>query len=219
MKSYGQYCALARALDRIGDRWTLLIIRELLIGPRRYSDIRAAVPAIATNLLARRLQELEAEGIVSRRRLDPPAAATVYELTDIGRGLEPAVLALIRWGGRWMGEKEPDQAFRPEWLALALKALIPAEALQDVDFVCKVELQGQDLKLRFSPQGVEALNRDAPPDVEIETTPGSLLEVVVGSRSLAAAVEEGRVAVRGDGKGLSRLSQVLSRGPLRTEVG
>ncbi len=210
MKTYGQYCALARALDHIGDRWTLLIVRELLIGPQRYSDIRAAVPAIATNLLARRLRDLEADGIVAKRRLAPPAASTIYELTDMGRELEPAVLALIRWGRHWMLEHEPDEAFKPEWLALALKALIPPEALEDIDFVCRLWMQGQDLELRFSPHGVELVNVDSPADLEIEATPASLLEVAAGYCSLDRAVHERRIAVRGDGEGLGRLSQVLS---------
>jgi DNA-binding HxlR family transcriptional regulator len=210
VKSYGQYCALARALDHIGERWTLLIVRELLIGPQRYSDIRAAVPAIATNLLARRLRDLEADGIVAKRRLTPPAASTVYELTDMGRELEPAVLALIRWGGHWMREQEPDQAFKPEWLALALKALIPPESLNDMDIVCNISLQGQNLKLRFSPHGVDVVNPDSPVDLEIETSPASLLEVAVGSCSLDRAVEDGRIAVRGDGEKLERLGQLLS---------
>lgn len=210
VKSYGQYCALARALDHIGDRWTLLIVRELLIGPQRYSDIRAAVPAIATNLLAQRLRDLEADGIVAKRRLAPPAASTVYELTDMGRQLEPAVLALIRWGGHWMREQEPDQAFKPEWLALALKALIPPESLEDMDFVCKIFLHGQDLKLRFSSHGVEIVDEDSSPDLEIETSPASLLEVAVGSCSLDRAVEDGRIAVRGNGEELERLGQLLS---------
>ena len=210
MKSYGQYCALARALDHIGDRWTLLIIRELLIAPKRYSDIRAAVPAIATNLLAQRLRELESQGIIARRRLPPPAGATVYELTAMGRELEPAVLALIRWGRHWMMEEQPGQAFRPEWLALALRALVPPEALQDVDLVCKVWLEGQPLALRFAGRGVEVASPDSSADVEIETSPACLLEVAVGVRSLDTALQEGRIAVRKDGEGLSHLGQLLS---------
>ncbi|MDQ4142514.1 MAG: helix-turn-helix transcriptional regulator [Actinomycetota bacterium] len=216
MKGYGQYCALARSLDRIGDRWTLLIIRELLIGPRRYSDIRAAVPAIATNLLSQRLRDLEAQGIVTRRRLPPPAASSVYELTEVGRELEPAVLALIRWGRHWMLEDQPQDTFKPGWLALALRALIPPESLRDVDLVCKFWLHGEELDLHFSEKGVEVASGDSRPSVEIETSPASLLEVAVAQRSFDSAVQEGRIAVRGDEEGRRLLRQALSAGAVAT---
>ncbi len=120
MRTYGQYCALAKALDHVGDRWTLLIVRELLVAPRRYSEIRAALPGIATNLLAERLRDLQSDYIV--RRVE---ATGSYELTEFGRGLEKAVHELVRWGGRWMGERKADEEFRPEWLAVALAALLP----------------------------------------------------------------------------------------------
>jgi len=113
-RTYGQHCGLARALDRVGERWTLLVVRELLVGPARYTDLRAALPGMATNLLADRLRALEAEGIVARRELPPPAASTVYELTEVGRDLEDAVHALIRWGGRWMAEPAPQDVLRPQ---------------------------------------------------------------------------------------------------------
>jgi DNA-binding HxlR family transcriptional regulator len=119
VKTYGQYCALAKALDHVGDRWTLLIVRELLIGPRRYSQIRAALPGIATNLLADRLRTLESDEVVSR------TPEGTYELTGFGRGLEDAVQGLVRWGGRWMGERDPRDTFQPDWLVVALRALLP----------------------------------------------------------------------------------------------
>ena len=118
MKSYGQHCALARALDRVGDRWTLLVVRELLVGPRRWSDLKAGLPGVATNLLAARLRELEQEGIV---RHDDGR----YELTEIGRGLSEPVRALIRWGGSFMASPAPGDAFSPHWLVVALGALVP----------------------------------------------------------------------------------------------
>ena len=130
-KRYGQWCGLAQALDRVGDRWTLLIVRELLIGPRRYSDLRANLPGIATNLLADRLRELERDGMVERREVPPPTPATVYELTGAGRALEEAVLALIRWGGRFLPSAPAGDAFRAEWLALALKAVLEPKAAEE----------------------------------------------------------------------------------------
>src|ERR1051325_5054084 len=106
-RAYDQFCALAVALDHIGERWTLLGIRELVTGPKRYSDRREGLPRIAANLLAARLRALVADGLVERRRLPRPAASTVYELTDLGRDLEPALLQLMRWGSRWMTRPSP----------------------------------------------------------------------------------------------------------------
>lgn len=123
MRSYDQFCGLARALDHVGHRWTLLIVRELLLGPKRFTDLREGLPGIANNLLADRLRQLQDDGLVTRRDLPPPAASTVYELTESGRELREAVHALIRWGGRWMIPGPQNDEFRPEWLVLALEAL------------------------------------------------------------------------------------------------
>lgn len=123
MRSYDQFCGLARALDHVGHRWTLLIVRELLLGPKRFTDLREGLPGIANNLLADRLRQLQDDGLVARRDLPPPAASTVYELTESGRELREAVEALIRWGGRWMIPGPGNDEFRPEWLVLALDAL------------------------------------------------------------------------------------------------
>src|ERR671929_273611 len=101
-KSYNQYCGLAYALDRVGERWTLLIIRELAAGPRRFSDLLSGLPGISTNLLSERLKELEQQGLLRRRKLPPPAASSVYELTAVGQALEPALLELGRWGSQFI---------------------------------------------------------------------------------------------------------------------
>jgi len=120
MKSYKQYCGLARALDIVGERWTLLIVRELLPGGRRYTDLLHALPGLTTNLLARRLRHLEEQGVVVREPLPPPARATVYALTPLGRQLEPAILALGRFGSRWLTQPRPDDhlAIRPMMVSL-----------------------------------------------------------------------------------------------------
>lgn len=123
-RTYGQYCGLARSLDRIGDRWTLLIVRELLIGPARYRDLQDGLPGVATNLLAQRLRQLEHDGIV-QRRLDAGGGSVLYELTSVGNDLEDAVRALVRWGKTWMETGQGDDAFRPRWLVIALRALLP----------------------------------------------------------------------------------------------
>ncbi|HXV56289.1 MAG TPA: winged helix-turn-helix transcriptional regulator [Gaiellaceae bacterium] len=125
-KSYGQFCGLARALDLVGERWALLVVRELLLGPRRFTDLLAGLPGVSTNVLSERLRRLERRGIVERSVLPPPAASAVYGLTPYGRDLEPVIAALGRWGARSLGPRQPDEALRSHWLALALKAFFHA---------------------------------------------------------------------------------------------
>jgi DNA-binding HxlR family transcriptional regulator len=123
MRSYGEFCPLAKALDVVGDRWSLLIVRELLIrGRARYSDIRQGVPGIATNLLADRLRELEAAGVVRRIAAKPPVATSMFELTDRGRALRSVLLALGEWGLPYLREASDDDAFLTHWLALPIEA-------------------------------------------------------------------------------------------------
>lgn len=119
MKRYDQYCPIACALGLVGERWTLLVARELMNGPKRYTDLVDGLPGIGTNILAARLKDLEAAGLVSRHKLPPPAASTVYELTDSGRRLRPVLHELARFGARYMGPP-PDEALEPGWLLGAL---------------------------------------------------------------------------------------------------
>src|ERR671937_2991699 len=122
MRSYGQFCALAKALDVVGDRWSLLIVRELMLRDAcRYTDLRNGLPGIATNLLADRLRELERAGVIEREEAPPPVAATVFRLTERGRQLRDAVHALGRWGGPLLADAPHDDAYRSHWLALPLE--------------------------------------------------------------------------------------------------
>ncbi len=179
MRSYGQYCGLAKALDHVGDRWTLLIVRELLIGRRRYSDIRGALPGIATNLLASRLRELEADGIVDR------SGDGRYELTELGRGLEGVVYELVRWGGRWMGERAAAESFRPEWLAVALAALLPRRRRG------KVEIRASDAILNVD-RGRVTVGPLEDADAVVEGAAEAILGVAAGKVPLS------RLRIRGD---------------------
>lgn len=122
MSTYGQFCGVARALDVVGERWTLLLVRELLVAPRRFTDLRDGLPGIAPNLLSRRLTALQEAGVVERRLAD---RGTVYALTPWGEELRGVVRELVRWAARSMaGGPAPDDAFRPEWLVVALDALL-----------------------------------------------------------------------------------------------
>ncbi len=152
-RTYGQFCALARALDHIGDRWTLLIVRELLRGPRSFAALRRGLDGVSTALLTERLQSLVADGLVVRGDGPQRSKAVTYALTASGRDLEPVLLALVRWGGRWMAEGPGDDHYDPAWALIALKAYVhdtpvvgsgaAGRVLVDVDGVqVSIELRG-----------------------------------------------------------------------------
>jgi DNA-binding HxlR family transcriptional regulator len=125
MRSYGQYCSVAKALDAIGDRWTLLIVRELLAqGPSRYTDLRNGLPGIATNLLAERLRELERAGVVVRDDAPPPVATTLFSLTPRGKQLKAVIDELGRWGMPLMAETTPEEEYRSRWLSMPVEQFL-----------------------------------------------------------------------------------------------
>jgi DNA-binding HxlR family transcriptional regulator len=126
-RDFGQYCGLARALELVGERWALLIVRNLVVRPRRYTELQTGLAGIPTNVLATRLKELEQAGIVERQVAPAPQRGVVYALTDVGRGLEPAVLALARWGATQLGEAQPGDVVSPEGLVLGLRARFQQE--------------------------------------------------------------------------------------------
>ena len=123
-KRYEQYCPVAHALDLVGERWALLVVRELLHGPKRYTDLAEHLPGIGTNILASRLRDLEACGIVAKRTLPPPAASRVYELTDYGRGLRAAIRELALWGARSLGPPTADDELFDGWLENAVDTVL-----------------------------------------------------------------------------------------------
>lgn len=132
-RSYDQACNVARALDVVGDRWTLLLIRELLIGPRRFRDLLAGLPGVGPNLLSDRLKQLQAEGVVERFELPPPASLSVYRLTAKGEALEAVVLELFRWSWTHLDDREPARFSHPAWTVVALKGLFNPSASLDID--------------------------------------------------------------------------------------
>jgi DNA-binding HxlR family transcriptional regulator len=129
-KRYDQYCPVAHALGLVGERWALLIVRELLHGPQRYTDLTASLPKIGTNILSSRLKDLEACGIVAKRRLPPPAASQVYELTEYGNALKPVIRELALWGIRSLGPPSLDDEPAPHWLEHALDTVFAPVAPQ-----------------------------------------------------------------------------------------
>ncbi|MFF4247117.1 winged helix-turn-helix transcriptional regulator [Streptomyces sp. NPDC001822] len=199
-RSYDQFCAAARALDSVGDRWTLLIVRELLAGPRRYTDLHADLPGVSTDVLASRLKDMEQGGLAVRRRLPPPAAAAVYELTEHGRGLLPVLTALARWGAPALAERRPTDAVRAHWFALPL-----LRALDGVihEGVVEVRLEEGEFHIRTGARaaGVEVYGYGpaGQPDACITLTTDVALAIGRGERTLAEAVREGTAQVLGDG--------------------
>lgn len=186
MRSYDQYCGLARALDHVGHRWTLLIVRELLLGPRRFTDLRDGLPGVANNLLADRLRQLQDDGLVSRRELPPPAASTVYELTESGRELREPVHALIRWGGRWMISGPRDDEFRPEWLVLALDALGAGQTQPDT--IIEFNLSDTTIRLtRIEGRLAIADTSQRQPDVRVTADAATILSLAAGEQTVSQA--------------------------------
>jgi DNA-binding HxlR family transcriptional regulator len=206
MRSYGQFCSVARALDVIGDRWTLLIIRELLLrGASRYTDLKNGLPGIATNLLADRLRELESAGLVTREEAPPPVATTLVRLTEAGAELEPVVRALGSWGIRLMTQPEGDDLFRPQWFAYPVE-----EFLRDRD----PEGPPATIELRTAsgPAVIEvadgvvrvAVGTAVAPDLVLAGRPQLILAVLTGKLPVAEAVARG-LEITGDESVLARV--------------
>jgi len=212
MRTYGQYCSIARALDVVGDRWTLLIIREVLVrGPARYTDIREGLPGIATNLLADRLRELEREGLVSRRDAPPPVAATVFELTERGRELEPVLLALGRWGVPYMidGPCEGDQ-FRDRWLAWPAAMFLTDSEPEEPAVTVELSAGGEPVVFEISGGTVRTrASVGAEPDAWLSGTPHILLGVLSGRLDLDTARSQG-LELRGDEKAIRRMQPLAA---------
>lgn len=195
-RSYDQYCSAARALDLVGDRWTLLIVRELLAGPRRYTDLHADLPGVSTDVLASRLKDMERDGLTTRRRLPPPGAAYVYEITDRGRRLLPVLQALGSWGEAELGERRPTDAVRAHWFALPLLRALEGEGTVEV---C---LEEGDFHLRVG-AGTGPVYGDGPapgePAARLTMDAATCEALARGEIGLPEAVREGRVTVTGDG--------------------
>jgi len=202
-RSYDQFCAGARALDAVGDRWTLLIVRELLAGPRRYTDLHADLPGVSTDVLASRLKDMEQGGLVTRRRLPAPAAATVYELTERGHGLLPVLAALAEWGAPALVERRPTDAVRAHWFALPLLRALDGAGGPDAGGVVDVRLDEGEFHVRTGkPVAGEPVYGDGPAaraDARIVLDAELCLALGRGELTFAEAVKDGRIEVTGDG--------------------
>jgi DNA-binding HxlR family transcriptional regulator len=189
-RSYEDPCGIARALDRIGERWSLLVVRELLLGPRRFTDLRAGLPRASPNVLSQRLDELEAAGVLQQRTLPPPAGATVYELTPWGAELEPAILALARWGSRAL--PVPKGELSASALMFAMRTTFSPELAGDLRARLAITLDDEPFALEIARKKL-SLARGEPVDPDATIT--------TDARALRAAVflgERARLHVVGD---------------------
>jgi DNA-binding HxlR family transcriptional regulator len=213
-KPFQQYCPVAHALGLVGDRWSLLILRDLLHGPRRYTDLLGGLPGIGTNILAARLRGLEEAGIVRKRRLPPPAASTVYELTDYGAELEEVFFALARWGARSLGPPGPDDELYPEWGLNAVAALFSPEAARGLTETYVLKVDGDVFTVRLDEGRMHPeLGEAEGADVVIEMTMETFFKLVSGEVTPFMALKRGFVQVEGDRAAFERCFQVLTLAP------
>jgi DNA-binding HxlR family transcriptional regulator len=193
----------------------LLIVRELLISPRRYSDLKAALPGAASNLLTARLRELERAGLVRSRDVPPPTPARLYELTPLGCDLEDAVLSLTRWGGHRMTRGLGQDAFRADWLVLALRALLGRDANPSVgSLTATVHVQGGSVTIIVAEGRVDVrLGTSADADVTVRCDPETILAVAAGAMPLKQAIAIGRADVEGTARGRRGVAALFAGAP------
>jgi DNA-binding HxlR family transcriptional regulator len=209
-RTYDQYCAVARALDVVGERWTLLLVRELLTGPKRFKDLLEGLSGIGTTLLTARLKDLEEKGILRRTTLPPPAGSKVYELTDLGHSLEPVVMALSRWGLKLLDAPRPAEETRPGWAMVALQSSLELAAVHRRKEAYEFRVDGELFHVRV--EGDEAEVRQgsaADPDLIISGDTETFLSVAAGRLTLAEAIEAGAIATEGNRDSLARCLAML----------
>jgi DNA-binding HxlR family transcriptional regulator/putative sterol carrier protein len=206
---YGQFCGFARALEAVGERWALLIVRDLLVGPRRFTDLHRGLPGIPTNVLTARLKELERSGIVGRRVLPRPESAVVYELTTRGAELEATVVALSRWGAKALAEPRAGEVVTPDSMVMALRTTFRPEAARRLRRSFELRLGDVVLNARVRDGTVEVAAGPLPgADLAIESGLG-LRALMAGEIGPAEAIASGAVHVRGDAALLERFAEVF----------
>jgi DNA-binding HxlR family transcriptional regulator len=202
-REYDQPCSLASALDQVGGRWSLLVVRELLLGPLRFSDLARAVGGAPTDVLTKRLRDLEASGIVRRRELEPPASATAYELTELGRGLERPLIELGRWGLNFQ-DAAGVASMPPRSLPMAVRIVLRPDRRDSL--TVGLRTGDQDYRLRVEDGWVEARRGKAEaPDLTLTGTPWEVLATLVGGIDGEAGAE-----VDGDPEALEKLRAMVS---------
>ena len=219
MRSYQQYCPAARALDVVGERWTLLVVRELLVGPKRYTDLQDGLPGIGPGVLAARLRTLENAGLVVKRRLAPPAASTVYSLTERGEGLASVLTELFHWGLQLVDAPGRHDAVRASyWLPAIESAVRPGTLPDDVDDVYEFRVGDEPIVVAVSHGRVEVTPGPAEsPDVVIATDQETFARLGRGILSSLEAIEAGKLSVEGDASAAERCGLLFGAAEEGTE--
>jgi DNA-binding HxlR family transcriptional regulator len=210
-KRYDQYCPIAHALCLVGERWALLVVRELLEGPKRYTDLAAGLPGVSTNVLAARLRDLEAGGIVQKRRLPPPAASTVYELTEYGSELQEVVYAIARWGARTLGPPTPEDEIESDWGENAFPALFNPERAHDLAGVYVLRIAGDVFTVKVE-DGRVCATVGASPEADFDAALDfeTFFGLASGDLSPRDAIEQGLVELEGEPEELERFFEAFS---------
>jgi len=209
-RSYGEACRFAYALDVVGERWALLVVRELLLGPKRFTDLRAGLPHASSNILSERLRDLEHGGVIQRRKLPPPAASTVYELTEWGRELEPVVTKLGAWGAR--SPIPPDsQEIGPDSIVLALRSLFDPEAAGDLSAAYDLRIGGDRFRVDVADGEVE-LSRETAEDPTVSIAladAGTFAAILAGQLPLDDAIATGVAQIEGSKQAAKRFLRLF----------
>jgi DNA-binding HxlR family transcriptional regulator/putative sterol carrier protein len=209
---YHQYCGAARALDVAGDRWTLLIVRELMLGPRRFTDLIHGLPGISRNLLTERLRTLERDGVVARQELPPPAARQVYELTEDGRDLAAAMVPLVAWGARRLGARKPSESFRPEWGALAMATFADREAAKGVSETYQYLVGRSAFHFTVDDGSIELHDgRAQNPAAILTTDEETFADIASGKITASSAIATGALTLTGGLQAAKRMKKIFSR--------
>lgn len=196
-REYGQYCALAHALDVVGGRWSLLIVRDLLTGPKRFKDLEGGLPGIPTNVLSARLKELEEAGVVRRQLLPRPAKGVGYELTDYGRELEAPMVQLGLWGAKTLGPVAEGEPISVDGLALGLRGAFRPDAAAGVTRTYELMLDGHPLRVSVDDGHLSITAEADGADVGLATTPALLFGLLRGERRVDDAIAAGQLTVTG----------------------
>jgi DNA-binding HxlR family transcriptional regulator len=209
-RTYDQYCPTARALDIVGQRWALLVVRELLLGPQRFTDLRDGLPGIGPNVLAERLAQLQEDGLVRRVTLPPPAASTVYELTPLGEELRPAVQELTKFGMNFLGAPRPGDRFRLGWLMRSLEVMFRPDAAAGVHETYEFRLDGDVFNVRVD-DGTIAVRQGGAPDAAWTVETDVVTFIGLGAKIVDGleAYESGRARFRGDPEAGARSVELL----------
>jgi DNA-binding HxlR family transcriptional regulator/putative sterol carrier protein len=210
MRTYGDGCSIARALDLVGERWALLVVRELLLGPKRYTDLRRGLPNASPNVLSERLRELEGAGVVRRRKLPPPAGSRVYELTDWGLELEQTVISLGRWGARSPTPPSDAPVLSADSIILALRGLFDSGAAHGLRASYELRLGEDRFRIEVGDDGIQTARGGADQaDATIDADPDTLNAVLFGGRSLTDAQRSGKMTIEGDKAAVERFVRLF----------